>query len=311
MHFDLVDLKLFLNVATTKSLTRGAERTHLSLPAASARIRNLEDNIGSKLLYRHSQGVTLTPPGDTFLHHARLVLQQTDMLRGEMQEYARGVKGHVRVHANTSAISEFLPDVLRRYLGTHPDINVDLQEHLSPDIVRAVLDGNTDIGIVAGSVYTEGLEVLPYFKDRLVLATSLAHPLAGMEAVAFDQVLEYDFVALPPASAIHIFLERAAAGLHKRVRMRVQVGNFESVCRMIEADVGIGILPESSARRHARQMAIRIVPLADAWSSRDLQICVRSMDLLPPFSRELVEMMVDDARASPALAPSGPQGKSK
>jgi DNA-binding transcriptional LysR family regulator len=296
MHFDLIDLRLFLNVATTRSLTKGAERTHLSLPAASARMKNLEESIGAKLLYRHAQGVTLTPPGDTFLHHARQVVLQTDLLRGDMQEYARGVKGHVRIFANTTSITEFLPDALRRYLATHPDINVDLQEHLSPDIVRAVLNGTTDVGIVAGSVHTLGLEVFPYLRDRLVLATAVGHPLASLDAVDFEHTLDHDFIDLPAASAIHTFLERAADDLHKRVRVRVQVGSFEAVCRMIEANIGIGIVPESAARRHAQAMRLAIIPLRDGWSVRELKICVRSLEQLTPFSRELVEMLTADAR---------------
>ena len=152
MHFDLTDLRLLVHVAEANSLTRGAERSHLSLPAASTRIKNLEESVGAKLLYRTSQGVTLTPPGQAFVHHARLVLGQIEHLRGDMQEYARGIKGHLRVFANTTALGEFLPPVLRAYLLSHPDVNIDLRERLSHDIVRAVSEGQTDIGIVAGTV---------------------------------------------------------------------------------------------------------------------------------------------------------------
>jgi DNA-binding transcriptional LysR family regulator len=181
MHFDLVDLKLFIHIAEASSLTRGAERAHLSLPAASTRIKNLEEQVKVKLLSRTSQGVTLTAPGETLLLHARRVFQQLEKLTGDLQEYAEGVKGHVRVFANTTAMSEFLPAVLRTYLVNHPDVYVDMHERLSPDIVKAVQEGTIDIGIVAGNVRTEGLEVMPYRRDRLVLATALSHPLAQQE----------------------------------------------------------------------------------------------------------------------------------
>ena len=150
VHFDLVDLRLMVRVAEANSLTKGAEASFISLPAASTRIKNLEESIGAKLLNRHSQGVTLTPPGQAFVHRARLVLGQIEHLRGDLQEYASGIKGHLRVYANTTALGEFLPEVLKRYLATHPDVNIDLQEKLSNEIVRAVIDGKTDIGIVAG-----------------------------------------------------------------------------------------------------------------------------------------------------------------
>lgn len=293
MHFDLIDLRLFVNISEENSLTRGAERSHMSLPAASARIKNLEDGIGVKLLYRTGQGVTLTPPGQALLHHARLVQQQLEQLRGDMQEYARGVKGHLRIFANTTAVTDFLPNALPAFLAQHPDISIDLRERLSHDIVRAVGEGKTDIGIVAGNVRTDGLEVLPYRRDRLVLATALAHPLAPRDTVHFEETLEFDYVGLPEASAIHTFLMRAAADLHQSLKIRIQVGNFDALCRMIEAGAGIGILPNSAAQRYARTMVLRIIALEDEWAVRDLQICVRSLQLLPLFARQLIELLLE------------------
>lgn len=298
MHFDLVDLRLMVRVAESNSLTRGAESSHMSLPAASTRIKNLEESIGAKLLYRTSQGVTLTPPGQAFVHHARQVLGQIEHLRGDMQEYAKGIKGHLRVFANTTALGEFLPPVLRSYLRTHPDVNIDLRERLSHDIVRAVSEGQTDIGIVAGHVRTENLQTIAYRKDRLVLVVPVGHALAEAphaEGVAFAQTLDLDHIGLHESSAIHAFLRQVCDGLHRSLRLRIQVGNFEAACRMIEAAVGVGILPESAARRHAHAMAIRIVPLSDDWAVRAMHVCVRSLDALPMFARDLVDLLVADA----------------
>jgi len=298
MHFDLIDLRLMVRIAETNSLTRGADNSHMSLPSASTRVKNLEESLGTKLLYRTSQGVTLTPPGQALVHHARLVLGQIESLRGDMQEYAKGVKGHLRVFANTTALGEFLPPVLRTYLLSHPDVNIDLKERLSHDIVRAVTEGQTDIGIVAGHVRTENLEVLPYRKDRLALVVPSAHALAGAECIDFEETLDYDHVGLQESSAIHAFLRQVCDGLHRRLPLRIQVGNFEAACRMIEANVGVGILPESAARRHAQSMAIHIVALKDDWSLRALLICMRKLDALPGFARDLIDLLVEDARGA-------------
>jgi DNA-binding transcriptional LysR family regulator len=294
MRFDLVDLNLFTHIAEANSLTRGAERAHLSVPAASTRIKNLEEQVGVKLLSRTNQGVKVTEPGQTLLAHARRVLRQLEQLTGDLQEYSSGVRGHVRVFANTTAMSEFLPAVLRNYLVNHPDVTVDMQERLSPDIVRAVQEGVVDIGIVAGDVRTEEVEVMPYRRDRLVLATALSHPLANETRTAFADTLDYDYVGLPEASAIHNFLKRAAADVQRTLRWRIQVSNFETACRMIEANVGIGVLPEGSALRHAKAMALRIVQLDDAWAERQLQICVADVGALPLFARKLVDLLVED-----------------
>ena len=291
-HFDLPDIKLFVNIAEANSLTRGAERSHMSLPAASIRIKNLEEGLGAKLLYRTSQGVTLTPPGPAFMHHARLVLQQLADLRGDLAEYVKGAKGHVRIFANTTAMAEFLPAVLPKFLASHPDVNIDLKERLSNDIVRAVSEGKVDIGIVAGNVRTEGLEILPYVEDRLVLVTSNSHALAERDEIEFVEALGHDFVGMVEASAIHGFLAQAANDLHRSIKIRIQVGNFETACRMIEANVGLGVLPFSAASRHAKSMGIQIVEIKDEWAVRKLQICVRSVQALPVFARELIELLV-------------------
>ncbi|CAB3795888.1 hypothetical protein LMG28688_04189 [Paraburkholderia caffeinitolerans] len=208
--------------------------------------------------------------------------------------YSVGVKGHVGVFANTTAISEFLPAVLRTYLINHPDVYVDIHERLSPDIVRAVQDGSVDIGIVAGEVRTEGLQVMPYRRDRLVLATALSHPLAQASEIDFAQTLDHNFVGPPDESAIYAFLKRASSDLQRTIRWRIRVSNFEAACRMIEANIGIGVLPEGTARRHAQSMALKIVPLTNEWAVRKLQICVADREALPLFARKLVDLLVAD-----------------
>ncbi|PLZ02353.1 LysR family transcriptional regulator [Burkholderia sp. WAC0059] len=296
LHLDLADMRLFVNIAESRSLTRGAERSGISLPAASLRIKNLEDGIGAKLLYRASTGVTLTPPGDTLLHHARVVLQQIERLKGDLQAYTDGVKGHLRIAANTTAITEMLPAALSRFLASHPDVDVELRERLSGDIVKAVGEGMTDIGIVAGNVLTEGLEVMPYRQDRLVIAVAAGHPLASHDAIDYRDTLDYDFVGLPEGSAIHAFSVQAARVLNRPLRMRIHVGNFEAACRMIEMGVGIGMLPELPARRYEKQMQIRILALNDDWAVRNLKICTRSLEALPGFARELITQLTNEAR---------------
>jgi DNA-binding transcriptional LysR family regulator len=293
-HFDLTDLQLIVNIGDASSLTRGAEKSHLSLPAASNRVKNLEDHFGTRLFNRNSQGVTLTPSGEAFLRHARLVLRQIDHLRGDIHEYARGIKGQVRVLANTTAMTEFMPAVLSRYLASHPDVTVELRERLSYLVIKAVSEGSADIGIVAGRPESSELEYLPYRKDRLVLVTSDNHEFAERPEVAFGETMRYEYVGLSEWSAIHAFLIQAADKLGHPFRFRVEVGSFEAVCRMIEAGVGIGVVPELVARRYAQRLKIKIVRLSDEWADRKLQICVRKLDQLPGFARDLVNMLIQD-----------------
>lgn len=297
-HFDLTDLQLIVNIGDASSLTRGAEKSHLSLPAASNRVKNLEDHFGTRLFHRNSQGVTLTPSGEAFLRHARLVLRQIDHLRGDIHEYARGIKGQVRMLANTTAMTEFMPAVLSRFLASHPDVTVELRERLSYLVIKAVSEGSADIGIVAGKPASSELEYIPYREDRLVLVTPAEHPLSELSEIAFSDTLAFEYVGLSEWSAIHAFLIQAADKLGYPFRFRVEVGSFEAVCRMIEAGVGIGVVPELVAKRYAQRLNIKIVSLSDEWSERKLQICVRNLQQLPSFTRDLVNMLIEDVPAA-------------
>jgi len=295
MHFDLTDMRLMVNVAGAMSLTKGAEHSFLSLPAASNRVKNLESYLGTALLYRTSQGVTLTPSGQAFVRHARIVLRQLEHLRGDIQAYAAGVKGRVRVYANTTAMNEFVPAALERYLVAHPDVNIELRERLSYQVVKAVAEGVADIGITAQDSGGAGVEFLPYRSDRLVLVTHKDHVLAARNTQGFENTLDHDYVCLFESSAIHSFLMKAAEDIGRILRVRVEVGNFETSCRLIAAQVGIGVIPESAARRYEKSMPLKIIALTDAWALRKLHICVQEAGKLPVFAKELVELLVRDA----------------
>ena len=296
MEFDLIDVRLFVDVAGLNSVTRGAERSNMTAPSASLRIKNIEDRMQTKLLVRSNRGVTLTPAGEAFLHHGRLMLLHAQQLKDDLREYAKGIRGHVRLRANTSAVSEFLPTVLGSFLAAHPDVSVDLVEQHSPAIVRAVTDGTAEIGIVAGSIGTDELVALPYREDRLVLITPRGHVLSTRKQVKFSETLGFNHVGLGEGSALFHFLTQKAQALNATMNTRIRVGNFESLCRMTEANVGVGVIPAYVARRYSTHMDLRVIPLSDTWAKRDLQICIRSRDTLPLFAKWLVDALLLDAK---------------
>ena len=287
-RFDLSDLRLFLHVVEAGSITRGAERIHLAIAAASARIRNMEVALGTLLLHRERQGVQPTPAGRTLVHHARLLLQQAERMHGELAQYAEGIRGQVRLMSNTNALTEFLPEPLSDFLSSHPQVNIDLEERLSDEIVAAVADGTADIGIVAGTVGVAGLETLPFRTDRFVLVVAPSHPLATLERTPFAEVLDCDFVGLDRSSALQRFLAEKAERVGRRLKLRVQLRSFDAVCRLVECNVGIGVVPATTAERHAKTMSIHKIELADAWAVRKLTICIRREADLPIYARDLV-----------------------
>ncbi|WP_237478211.1 LysR substrate-binding domain-containing protein [Lichenibacterium dinghuense] len=289
MRFDVTDLRLFVSVAEAASITHGAAAANMALGAASARIRGMEEVAGVALLDRERLGVPLTPAGRALLQHSRIVLQQLGRMRSELDEFAHGLRGQVRLFSNTNALVEFLPAALSEYLMKNPGVNVDLQEHLSDHIVRSVAEGVADIGIVAGSVDVASLETFPFREDRLVAVVPRDHALAGRRRISFSLMLDYDFIGLSDGAALQDFLAGHAMRVGRRLRLRVQLRSFDGVCRMVESRTGVAVVPASAAKRLRRIMAIKIIPLEDAWALRRLTICVRSMGDLPAHAARLVE----------------------
>jgi DNA-binding transcriptional LysR family regulator len=291
MQFDLTDLRLFVLTAEERNITRAAAGRHLSLAAASARIKSLELQAGLPLLYREARGVRLTPAGEAFLHHARGVLHQTEQLRADMQEYGGGLRGHLRVFANTTAVTDFLPEILPGFLANHPKINIDLQEKPNAEIARGVLDARADIGIVAGQVDTLGLQAIHFSTDRLVLATAKNHRFARRKKIAFAETLDEDAVGMQQGSTLQTFLGQVVDSLGKPLKLRIQLSSFDAMCRMIGAGVGVGIVPESAARRNQASMGIALVELTDAWSVRERYILVRDRAALPGYAQALIDTL--------------------
>jgi DNA-binding transcriptional LysR family regulator len=291
VRFDIPDLSLFRHVVEAGSITQGASRAHLALAAASTRIRNMEEAIGAALLIRNRQGVTPTQAGRTLLQHARTILAQAERLREDLGAFSGGAFSQVRILSNTNALTEFLPDVLSSFLAEHPHVSIDLEERLSDEIVGLIGDGVGDIGIVAGTVDTSRLATFPFRSDRFVVVVSKDHPLAWRERIGFAEVLDYDFVGLDRASALQRFLADKASRIGRPLRLRVQLRSFDAVCRLVERKAGVGVVPETTVHWAARSMAIKAVDLTDPWAMRDLTVCVRDVDQLSPFARQLVEHM--------------------
>lgn len=292
MHFDLVDLRLFLRVAETANITHAAAKSGMALASASERIRDMETQAGIPLLLRGRRGVVLTPAGHALAHHARMVLQQVDHLTSEVSKYAGGLRGFVRLAANSATCSEFLPERLTTFLRDNPGIDVDIEEKPSFDIVRLVAEGFADVGIVADIVDFAGLQAFPFARDLLVLVVPRAHPLAGQHGLQFRALLQHEFIGMQAGNALQQHLAHHATQAGRLLKLRARLNSFDAICRMVEAGVGLAVVPETAARRCRKTMAISTCRLADAWSLRELHVCIRPAPQLPAPARLLAEHLI-------------------
>jgi DNA-binding transcriptional LysR family regulator len=289
MRFDLIDLQLFIAVADARSITHGAERAHLALASASARIKGLEAGLGVALLKRGRRGIELTPAGESLLDHARIIIHNVDAMRGDLLAFSRGMKATVRLLANTAGLSEYLPKALAVFLAEHPDVSIDVEERESADIAHAIAAGAADLGLASEYALPDNIERIPFSEDRLVIVTSRHDELAKRRQVDFREVIDRDFIGLTASSALHAHIAGHAARLGARLRFRARLNNFDSIGQMVAAGIGIAVMPEVAAKRCARSMQIGRVRIRDPWANRKLAICARSFRALPRPAQQLVE----------------------
>lgn len=275
MYPDIDSLALFVQAAERRSLTKAAEAQHIGIGAASRRISMLEQQFQAPLFERSPRGMELTPAGTALLLQAKAVLLQMNAARTVMKDYAAGRKGALRVVANSSAVAESLPGDLAAFGRLHPEVTLIIEEMWSPDIVRGLQAGEVDIGIVVEGSATDGLLCRPYRSDRLGIVVPPEHGLASVEALRFEDVLDHDLIALEAHSSMMRLLADQALRVGRAMQLRVQVRSFEGVCRMVQAGLGVGVLPLEAAGPIATGLNLVARPFAEDWAERTMLVCVR------------------------------------
>jgi DNA-binding transcriptional LysR family regulator len=288
---DLTTLRLFVSVCETGNIARAGEKASIVGSAISKRLAQLEHQVGTPLLVRRRHGVTPTAAGQTLLEHARGMLDGAARIERDMQAYLAGGRGQVRILASVSAMTESLADDVAAFLRApaHSSIRVDLEERVSPEIVRGVREGQASLGVCWDAADVGALQTRPYRKDTLCVAVPVGHPLAGRKSVRFEQTLDYEHVSLPVNSAVQVMLQRRAGQLGRTLNHRVVVTNFEAALRVVHAGLAISLVPREVAETAARALGLRLVALAEPWADRRFILCYRDAESLTPAAQWLVE----------------------
>jgi DNA-binding transcriptional LysR family regulator len=293
LDLDLKSLRLLVAVCDHSNIKLAAEQEHIEPSAISKRIAQLESGLGTKLLVRNRRGVEPTAAGLALLEHARNMLFTAERIHSDVASFNRGIKGQVKVVASASAIAESLLDDIAEFMRdpSNQNIQVDIEERFSRDLVRLVADGGASIGVCWDKVDFQGLERRPYRRDDLALVVHQDHPLAKRKSVSFEQTLKYEHVGLPPATAVHTMLGRAAARAGQAIHYRAIVSNFDAELRVVAAGLGISITPLQIAKRYEKLYGIRVISLSDEFSDRRFAICFRGRDFLQPAALRLVDFL--------------------
>lgn len=304
MRFDLTTLNLVLAIAETRSITRGAEREHLALAAASKRLSDLETRLGVALFERRARGVDLTEAGRALVRHIRSLNASLHALESEVVEFSRGIKGHLRIAANAGAIAECLPADLAAFSQAHPGIRISLEDLTSAEVQAAVASGRADVGIFVPPQHESRLSCRAYRTGELAVLVPRGHPLARHERVRFDQLLDFDIVGLHLGAAVHEQMRERAQALGRTLNARVQVRGFDAIAQLVEAGLGVAVLPAVVAQRFARIFAVQPLALDEDWAERAYLLAVRTQEVLPAVVQRFVEALGPADPPEPPAAPS-------
>ena len=301
---DIDSLALFVRAAELRSLTKASEASHIGLAAASRRMALLEHRFKTALLERSPRGVELTPAGAALLPHARALLVELNQMQAEMRDYANGRKGALRILANTSVLTDALPADLAAFARANPDVRLIVEERWSDEIVRAIQSAEADVGIIVDDSVVEGLDTLPYCTDRLAVVMRTDHPLASVPELSFNDVLEDEVITLEGGSSMTRLVAAQAVIAERTLQVRVQVRSFESICRMVDAGLGLGLLPNQAAQVLAKGLGLTVRPLNEEWAERQMLLCVKRERAGQPSVAKLLAFLHGRQRAP---APENPQ----
>lgn len=297
MHFNLIDLRLLVAIADAGSLSSAAAQFPLALSAASNRLRQFEERAGVALFTRGADGMTATPAGRITLDHARRVLAEVEQLNDTLQDLAGQRRIRLRLAATTVANNTYLPAALGPFLADYPEVDLQLEERSSRDVLLAVQAGEIDIGVLDGNLSLGDVVSLPFRHDRLVLLVPAGHALAERGHCLLRDALGFPFIGLPSERAMQRFVEDMATQNGKPLKIRVRAPSFFAIAQLVAQDAGIAMLPAAAAQRHADELSAKIVMLDDAWATRELRLCVRSLDGLSVQARQLLSYLTDSVHS--------------
>ncbi|MDQ1559134.1 MAG: hypothetical protein QOD32_2194 [Pyrinomonadaceae bacterium] len=289
----LETLKIFCDLVETKSLSRAAERNFVTQSAVSQQVRGLEEKFKRRLLERMRGGreVGLTEEGEVFYQESRQIVNAYAQLEERMRTLTGTVSGTVHVATVYSIGLHELPAVIRRFMGEHPEAKIDLEYSRTTRIVRDVLAGTVELGVVAYPEKKRGLSIIPLGGDRLVLICPPGHPLAKHKKVRARDLNNQDFVLFERDIPTRRATDKILRAHGVTVRRVAEFDNIETIKRAVEVGIGVAIVPSPSVIDEARVGSLAVVALAEAEWTRSVGVIYRSDRTLGTAAKKFIQLL--------------------
>jgi DNA-binding transcriptional LysR family regulator len=286
-------LKIFCDLAETRSFSLAAERNFVTQSAVSQQVRGLEESFKHRLLerVRGRREVRLTNAGEIFYQESRNVLEAYHRLQEKVRGLDGTISGTVRVATVYSIGLHELPPAVRRFMALYPAAKIDLEYSRTTRIVRDVLSGAVELGVIAYPEKRRGLTIIPLPGDRLVLICPPEHPLAARKKVKAADLNGQDFVQferdIPTRRAIDRILKSHGVAVHRVA----EFDNIETIKRAVEVGFGLAIVPRPSVVDEQRSGQLGVVTLVEPEWTRAVGAIHRSDRILSTAAQKFIELL--------------------
>jgi DNA-binding transcriptional LysR family regulator len=286
-------LKIFCDLVETRSFSQAAERNFVTQSAVSQQVRGLEGKFKRRLLerVRGRRELHLTQEGETFYEASREVLQAYGRLEESMRQLSGTVGGTVRVATVYSVGLHELPPVVREFMALYPRAKIDLEYSRTTRVVRDVLSGAVDLGVVAYPEKRRGLEVVELKGDRLVFICRPEHALAARKKLRASDLQGQSFIHFERDIPTRRATDRILRAHGVTVQRAAEFDNIETIKRAVEVGLGVAIVPRPSVLDEQRTGQLAVVPLAEPEWQRSVGVIYRSDRVLSTAASKFIELL--------------------
>ena len=289
-------LKVFCDLADSRSFSKTAEKHLLSQSAISQQLAQLELAHKCQLIARKKRPIELTTAGQVFYKAAKDILDRYDLLKSELNTLKAGGETRINVAAIFSIGMHSLPDYVKKFMIRYPNVHVHV-EYLSADrIYDLVLNGEIDVGLVAVPKKDRRLEVYDFEDEVLVLACSPKHPLANLPEIDIHRLQFERFIAFEKEVPTRVWIDNILSRYNTVVSPVMEFDNIETVKRAVEINAGVSILPEAAIGLEVASGTLKAVPLSNERFVRPTGVIVRKGRTLSQAARHLIDMLRTQAK---------------
>ena len=294
----IADLRAFITAAEQRSFSGAAKLLHLSLPALSRRISNLEARLGVRLFDRTTRSIELTLLGSRFLREVSPVVQNLDRSVHGLRDAAQLESGDVTIGCVFSAVHHFLPTVIKAFRARHPQVLVRIMEQSADGVFASVRHGEADFGINYIGMQESDVDFTLLLNEPYVLACRSDHALGTRRNVRWQELAAWDQVRVSQSSRNRVFIDKALAELPSPPRPVCEVRHVSTLIGMVEAGLGVAIVPKLTVpRRPASVVGVPLLPTV----TRSMGIIQRAGRSLSPAATAFAELLVQASRSGSGL----------